>query len=113
MDFCFITAASTPVLCMKCSRTGIIAAHAVRSKEVTPELVRLVVKDIDNMGHTQVVVKGDNEPAMKALLARIKEMRVHSTIVEESPEYEPQSNGLAERCAQGRGRASDQRSDPG
>lgn len=42
MDWCFITDASTPVLCLKCSRTGVMAAHAVRAKEAAPELARLV-----------------------------------------------------------------------
>lgn len=70
----------------------------MKSKEASPELVRLVAKDIDSMGHTRVVVKGDNEPAMHALLARAREARTHPTIVEEAPEYEPQSNGRAERC---------------
>ena len=82
MDFCFITEASTPVLCMKCSRTGVIVAHALPSKEVTPELVRLVAKDLDNMGHTRVVLKSDNEPAMKALAQRVKDICAHPTVIE-------------------------------
>lgn len=82
---CFIIEASTPVLCRKCARTGVAAAHAVRSKDVSPELVRLVVKDIDNMGHTRVMVKSDNEPAMKAFARRIRELRVRRTVAGESP----------------------------
>lgn len=37
---------------------------------------------------------------MKALARRAKEVRAHPTIVEDSADYEPLSNGLAERCAQ-------------
>lgn len=48
-------------------------------------LVRLVVKEIDNMGHTRVVVKCDNEPATKVLAGRIGELRIHCTAVEQSP----------------------------
>lgn len=70
MDYCYITSSNTPVLCMKCSRTRVLGANAVRSKEVTPELVRLVAKDIDNMGHARVVIKSDNEPAIRALASR-------------------------------------------
>lgn len=52
------------------------------------------------MGHTRVVVKGGNEPAMRALLQRVRDMWTHETITVESPAYEPQANGLAERCVQ-------------
>lgn len=51
MDSCHIMEGNSPVLCLKCSHTSVIAAHATASKEVTPELVRLVARDIDNMGH--------------------------------------------------------------
>lgn len=100
MDYCCITEGSSPVLCFKCSQTGGIAAHAVMSKEVTPEIVRLLACDIDNMGHMRVLLKGDNKPGMKALAGCVREFRTHPTVVEESPEYEAQSNGLAERCMQ-------------
>lgn len=79
-------------------KTGVIAAHAMRRKEATPELVSLGVKGLDSMGHTLVVLKGDNQPAMNALATWVKEMRMHPTVVEESPEHEPQSNGMAEQC---------------
>lgn len=32
MDCCFITDARTPVLCLKCSGSGVIAPHAVRER---------------------------------------------------------------------------------
>lgn len=50
MDLRCVTDGSSPVLCLKCSQTGVIAAHAVMSKEVTPEIVRLVARDIDKVG---------------------------------------------------------------
>lgn len=54
MNFRFITAASTPVLCLTCSHMGVVPAHAVGSNKVMLELVRLrlVAKDIKHMGHT-------------------------------------------------------------
>lgn len=69
-------------------------------KEATLELVRLAAKDLGSMGHTRVVLKGDSEPAMKALATWVMEMRMHTAVVEESPDDEPQSNGMAERCVQ-------------
>lgn len=94
MCFCCVTAN------LKCLHTGVIAAHEVRSKEAPPRLVRLVAKDLQNMGHTQVNVKAENKTAMKALMTHVKELRVHATMVAESPEYEPRSNGLAEKRVQ-------------
>lgn len=41
MDLCFITAASTPVLCRKYSQTGVIAVNAMTRQEATLELVSL------------------------------------------------------------------------
>lgn len=48
MDFRCGMEASTPMFCLKCSHTGVVASHASRSKEPTPELVRPVAKEIDN-----------------------------------------------------------------
>lgn len=66
--------------------TGVICAHAVGSKEVTFKRVRAVVRDV--------------EPAMKPLAERVELMRSHHAIMQESPEYEPQANGLAATCVQ-------------
>lgn len=60
--------------------------------------MRLVAKDINNMGHAKVDV--NHAPAMGALAGRVKALRTHPTVVAESPEYEPQANGLAERFVQ-------------
>lgn len=63
---------STPATCLKCSSTGISAAHVARSKEGSPVLVRVVVQDNGCLGHTRVVVNSDAEPAMTALASRNK-----------------------------------------
>lgn len=92
-DYCYVTESSTLVLCLTYCQTGAIAAHTLQRKETTTELVRLVVKDIENMGDTRGIIKGDNEPAMKALAPRIKEMRTHPTVVEESPDTNHRPTG--------------------
>lgn len=94
MEYRYVTESSTPV--------HVLADKSHRSPRTAEQggdaqLGRLVVKDIENMGHMRVVIMGDNEPAMKALAHR---MGAHPTVVEESPEYEPQANGLAERRVQ-------------
>lgn len=81
--FFFMAASSTPVLRLKClQHTGVVAAHAMRRREATPELVRLIGKDIDDMGHTKVVDKCNNKPAMNASTSRVRDARAHPTIVE-------------------------------
>lgn len=57
MDDRFATEGSLFGLCLKCSQTRVIAAHAVMSKGITPEVVRFVARDISNMGHMRVVLQ--------------------------------------------------------
>lgn len=71
----FNIAASTLSLCLNRVHIGLIAAHAVMSKEATPDLVMFWVKDIDDTGHMKVAIKRDNEPAIKALAGRATELR--------------------------------------
>jgi hypothetical protein len=62
----------------------------------------LVVKAISWMGHTELILKGDNEPALQALisrtleLVRIKVDRVTTVSTETPPTYDSQSNGGVE-----------------
>lgn len=69
----FIIVASTPVLCLKRSRTGAIVALSERRKEVSPDLVQLVAKGTGNTGHTRVIVQSDTEPIMRMLVGRLRE----------------------------------------
>lgn len=80
--------------------TSVVAAHTFQSKKVTQALVRTVLTEIANMGHALAVLKSDTEPVVAALASGIRDMRIHPNITEESPEYEPQANGRAERCVQ-------------
>lgn len=54
------------------------------------------------MGRMKIILKNDNEPAIKALSSRVKHMRmrVQPTVLEESPEHQPQASRVAERCVQ-------------
>lgn len=51
-------------------------------------------------GHTRVIVKPGNEPASKSISGWMCDMRSHPGMTEESLEYEPQVNSLAERSMQ-------------
>ena len=58
------------------------------------------MNDILWLGHTKVVLKSDNEPAiLKLLIESLRELRVNGlekVMSENSPEYDPQANGSAE-----------------
>ena len=56
---------------------------------------------IDNLlksGHKKVILKSDQEPAIMDLINGVIEARAESTIPENSPVGESQSNGLVERA---------------
>lgn len=97
MDFSFITASSAPVLRM--AQAGRSEAQAGRSEEATPELARQVAAVLA-ASDTSAMRKSDNEPAMKALARKARELPHYPTRLEETPECEPPSNALAERCVQ-------------
>lgn len=52
------------------------------------------------MDHIRIVLKSDNEPVMKALTGRVKDLRSHPAFIEEISKHVPQSNWMAERCGQ-------------
>ena len=52
------------------------------------------------MGHTEIILKGDGEPALIQVMEEIKKRRCHPTIIQNPPAYDPQSNGAAEKAVQ-------------
>ncbi len=63
-------------------------------------VVNKVIEDIDLLGHTEIILKGDGEPALIQLMEEITRRRSHSTIIQNPPAYDPQSNGAAEKAVQ-------------
>ena len=59
-----------------------------------------LIKDIDDLGYGKMILKTDNEPAMKTLQEEVRSRREAQTILENSPIGESQSNGIAERAVQ-------------
>ena len=55
-------------------------------------------------GYTRVTLKSDNEPAIVKLLTEaLRELRIsglEQVLEEHPPEYDPQSNGTAEKAVQ-------------
>ena len=89
---------------VRCAATKLIFAHQVPVKGVDEDrhVVKLVCEDLGWMGHAKIILKCDNEPAIKRVIAEALEMaKVDVTDLEsiskEHPEkYESQSNGMVE-----------------
>lgn len=50
------------------------------------------------MGHTEILLKADNEPSTRAIQDQVKAKRPHKTILENSVRYLSQSNGFIENA---------------
>ena len=84
----------------KCESTGTVAAHICDQKGAADKwIIGRVCNDIDILGHTEIILKGDGEPALVQLQGVIKERRTHPTVCQNPPAYNPQSNRAAERAA--------------
>jgi len=91
-------------LVVRCTISKNIFGHVVPCKGADEEdyVANLVVDDIIWLGHTELIMKGDNERSLQALVKRILEViRVKATDVanitsETPPEYDSQSNGAVE-----------------
>ena len=62
-----------------------------------------MVVDIGRLGYPEVVIRSDQEPAVTAMVDRIKEIRdgqQKETILEWSPKYDSDANGQAEKAVQ-------------
>ena len=89
---------------VRCSSTKLLFAHQVPVKGVDEDkhVVKLVCEDLEWMGHAKIILKCDNEPAIKSVIAETLTMaKVEvadlQSISKEHPEkYESQSNGMVE-----------------
>ena len=95
---------ATDVLLLTDAETGYVAAIPAKSKsaESHPHLVEMVVKFLGLMRHEKVKLRSDGEPAIKALVQKVKDQwsKKHTTLVEDTPLYSSPSNGRAERAIQ-------------
>ena len=93
---------SVTILVVRDSATKAVFGHVVPQKGVDAKkfAIDALVSDIVWLGHTKVVLKSDNEPAiLKLLTESLRELRIQgleSVMSENSPEYDPQANGSAE-----------------
>ena len=63
-------------------------------------VVDRICDDIGLRGHTEVIIKGDGEPALVQVQEAIEDKWNHKTVPQNSRAYNPQTNGAAERAVQ-------------
>ena len=89
---------------LRCSKTKAIFAHVVPCKGVDEDdyVATLVIKILEWLGHTAVILKADNERALQALVSRViriataKCQNMEQIAREHPARYDSQSNGLIE-----------------
>ncbi len=92
---------SKTIAVMKDDDTKAIKAHAVPHKGNVAWVAEMLAKDIEDMGHSKrIIVKSDQEPALKDLVDALKRERESETIIENSKVKDSQSNGTIERAVQ-------------
>ena len=90
------------VIIVKCAATRCMFAHAVPQKGVDPDgfVVDRLKDDIVWLGHANVVIRSDNEPALVRVVEKVAKLLKQSEGVTASCEgsvpYDPQTNGHAE-----------------
>ena len=90
------------VLIVRDNKSKALFAHTVPVKGADEEgfAVKAIVDDVKWLGYSKLVLKTDNEPAiLKLLQESLRDLRVEGidqVMAENSPEYDPQSNGSAE-----------------
>ena len=59
-------------LIIRCLQTKVVFAHVVPYKGASEDnfVAQLVVSDIEWLGHTRMIVKADNEPAIRTLVVQ-------------------------------------------
>ncbi len=95
------TRKTVPALAIRDSKARAVFANVIPSKGLDwTWTAQQVIADIGKMGYRKVVLRSDQEPAVSALLDKIKELRNEETIIEWAPRFDSDAHGLAERAVQ-------------
>ena len=90
------------VLVAKFLATKAVFAHVVPQKGVDPEryAVDWLAKDVLWLGHSKIILRTDNEPAIQKLLTEmlkvLKASKLEQVGENHPPAYDPSSNGAIE-----------------
>ena len=63
-------------------------------------MIEKTKEDIATLGYQDVLLKGDGEPALAQVLEDVELAREAPSIIQHSPAYDPQGNGVADKAAQ-------------
>ena len=78
--------------------TGCKMSYRVESKGMQDTwIVKRLVRDFEELGRRDIILKTDGEPAMLALQRAIAQERPGITKPKNPPSYNPASNGACER----------------
>ena len=78
--------------------TGMLSASVLVQKGVCAQATRRLSAEVGKLGHSELILKSDGEPAMVALKQRVKQERPERIVLEESPVTESQANGAVENA---------------
>ena len=83
------------------NQTRMTFGHICQQKGSSDEwIVKKILDDLDQLGHFDMIFKGDGEPALVQVMKEIRKKRIHTTLLENPPAYDPQSDGSAEKTVQ-------------
>ncbi len=81
--------------------TGSVFGHYVACKGIGDGwIVKRLVKDIEDIGRSSIILKTDGEPAIVAVQSAIQSARQARTVPRNPPAYNPQANGPCEKAVQ-------------
>ena len=90
-----------PVLIVFDRRTKCVFAHLLKSKSADdPHAADMLLRDLEKLGYSTVILKGDQEHSLKALMHAVKNKFTGTLILEWSPVGQSKSNGEVERAVQ-------------
>ena len=94
-----------PILVMKDIKQdetgpGMLFAQVVPAKGVQPYAVKALAGVVAQLGHQEVILKSDGEPAIVALKEAAKRERMERIVLETSPVKDSKSNGAIEAAVQ-------------
>jgi len=90
-----------PAVAMRDTSSKALFSHIVPHKGVVTDWVaEELIKDLEKMGHKEVIIKSDQEPAIIALVDMIRQLRVGWTMSENSAVGDSKKNRRAERAVQ-------------
>ena len=105
LDFFFIgddmSDGTVPAVAMRDNRSKFLCGHMIPGKGMDMEwTAQRVSTDIDNLGYRRISLRSDQEPAIIALLEKVKRLCSTEVVLETAPKGDKNANGIAERAVQ-------------